>query len=174
VIAAARTENARNGFTLIEMLVVLLIMGLLVGLVSAVAQPDERAILRGEVERLAALIDVAVTESRASGQSIAWTSNGGGYRFWRFSESAGWAEIVDDDLLRARTLPVGMTILNLRMDGLRPAEKLRVEFNAWGAALSFSVDMTMGAAQCTLDSSPLGEVSVALDCGKANEKSAQL
>jgi general secretion pathway protein H len=171
MIAAARTKYSSHGFTLIEMLVVLLIMGLLVGLVSAVAQPDEKAILRGEVERLAALIDVAATESRASGQSIAWTSNGGGYQFWRFSESVGWSEIVDDDLLRARKLPVGMTIVNLHMDSSRPAEKLRVEFNAWGAALSFSVDMTLGNARCTLENSPIGEVSVALDCGKANEKS---
>ena len=34
-----------SGFTLIEMLVVLLIMGIFVGLVSTITQPDERAML---------------------------------------------------------------------------------------------------------------------------------
>src|SRR5687767_16003516 len=41
-----------RGFTLVEMLVVLLIVGLLAGLVSIVARPDERALLRSEERRV--------------------------------------------------------------------------------------------------------------------------
>jgi general secretion pathway protein H len=155
------------------MLVVLLIMGLLVGLVSAVVRPDERSTLRLEVDRLAELIDVAESESRIGGKSIAWTATPTGYRFWRLSEGSGWSEIVDDDLLRARTLPGGLTISNLRRENLRPAEQMRLEFNAWGAPLSFSVELSAGAARCTLESSPLGDISVALDCGRTNEQPAQ-
>ena len=42
------TPASARGFTLIEMLVVLMVMGLFVGLVSVVTQPDERAELRLE------------------------------------------------------------------------------------------------------------------------------
>ncbi|MDO8312725.1 MAG: prepilin-type N-terminal cleavage/methylation domain-containing protein, partial [Sideroxyarcus sp.] len=83
-----------RGFTLIEMLVVLLIMGLLAGLVSTISQPDDRARLRVEVERLAQLMNIADTESRLTGKSLAWTADGPGYRFWKFSEDSGWSEIV--------------------------------------------------------------------------------
>ena len=70
-----------RGFTLIEMLVVLMIMGLMVGLVSAIARPDDRALLQVEATRLAALLDFAAEHSRLTGKSIAWTANGPDYRF---------------------------------------------------------------------------------------------
>jgi len=47
------------GFTLIEMLVVLMIIGLLVGLVTAVTHPDDRTVLEVEAQRLATLLDFA-------------------------------------------------------------------------------------------------------------------
>lgn len=159
-----------HGFTLIEMLVVMLIMGLLVGLVSVVVQPDDRALLRVEAERLAQLMDVAATESRLTGKPIAWIADGPGYRFWQFSEDSGWSEIVVDDLLRARTLPQGMRISNMRVENMQSPELMRVEFNPYGSALSFSVEMTLGAAYYTVANSPVGEVRVFSEGGKTNDK----
>ena len=40
-----------RGFTLIELMVVLLIMGLFAGLVTTITRPDERALLRLEADR---------------------------------------------------------------------------------------------------------------------------
>jgi general secretion pathway protein H len=163
-----------RGFTLIEMLVVLLIMGLLVGLVSVVAQPDDRARLHVEAERLAQLIDLAATESRFSGKSIAWTADGASYRFWQFSEDLGWSEIVADDLLRIRTLPQGMSISNLRVENMRTPELMRVEFNPYSPALAFSVEMSLGNAHYTVANSPIGEVRVlSKEESEANGKLAQ-
>lgn len=149
-----------RGFTLIEMLVVLLIMGILLGLVSVVAQPDDRARLHVETERLAQLIDLAATEARFAGKSIAWATDGASYRFWQFSEDLGWSEIVGDDLLRTRTLPQGMKISNLRVENMRAPELMRVEFNPYGSAPSFSVEMSLGIAHYTVAHSPIGEVRV--------------
>lgn len=160
VMAGNTGAGRARGFTLIEMLVVLLIMGLLVGLVSVTAQPDDRALLRVEAERLAQLLDIAATESRLTGRSIAWTADGPGYRFWQFSEYSDWSEISDDDILRARMLPQGMTISNLRVENTRSPEYMRVEFSASGAALAFSVEMSLGAAHYTVVNSPVGEVRV--------------
>jgi len=166
----ALTTVEDRGFTLIEMLVVLLIMGLLVGLVSAIARPDDRALLRVEVERLAQLMDLAATQSRLTSKSIAWTADGPGYRFWQFSEDSGWSEIVDDDFLRARTLPQGMTISNMRVENMRSPEHMRVEFNPHGSALSFSVEMSLGTAHYTVANSPVGDVRVLPEGGKTNDK----
>jgi len=155
------------------MLVVLLIMGILVGLVSSIARPDDRALLRVEADRLAQLLDLAAMQARLTGKSIAWTADGPGYRFWRFSEESYWSEILDDDSLRARTLPNGMAIAAMRVENLRAPEHMRLEFHAYGATSSFSVELALGAARCTVAGSPIGEVRVVPEAGKENGQTAQ-
>ena len=167
------TSMKISGFTLIEMLIVLLIMGILVGLASTIIQPDNSALLRVEVNRLVQLMNIAETESRFSGKPVAWTADGRGYRFWRFSEDTGWSEISQDDLLRARTLPAGMTITNLRIENLRSTLPMRVEFSPYGSMQVFSVEMSLGTAHFTIANSPVGDVSVLPDTGGANAQLAQ-
>jgi general secretion pathway protein H len=166
--AAGRTR----GFTLIEVLVVLLIMGLLVGLVSAIVRPDDRGLLRVEAERLAQLLELATAESRLTGHSTAWTAAGPGYRFWRMTGdaewSAQWSEIRDSDLLRARTLPQGMMISGLQVENMPAHGAMRLEFAPYGPALSFTIEMSLGAARYAVAASPIGEVRVLPGEGKSS------
>jgi len=163
-----RPLNAGRGFTLIEMMVVLLIMGLFVGLVATTARPDDRSRLRLEAERLAQLLDLAATKARLTGRSIAWTADGPGYLFWQFGEDAYWAEIRDDDSLRARTLPQGMKLSGLRIENRRAPERMRLEFTPYSSTLSFSIDMELGGERCTVTGSPVGEVRVLPEQGRNN------
>ena len=161
-----------RGFTLIELLVVLLIMGLFVGLVSAIVRPDDRGLLRLEAERLAQLLDLAAAESRLTGNATAWTADGTGYRFWRMTGdaegSAQWSEIRDSDLLRARALPQGMMISGLQIEN-RPAHgAMRLEFAPHHPALSFTIEMALGAARCAVAASPVGELRVLPEEGKSS------
>ena len=168
-----QSSDKVRGFTLIEMLVVLLIMGIFVGLVSTIAKPDDQALVRVEAQRLAQLLDLATMQSRLTGKSIAWTADGPGYRFWRFSEDSYWTEIRDDDALRARALPQGMTIFGMRVENMRPSEHPRLEFSPHGQTLSFSVEMSLGAAHDTVAGSPVGEVRVVPAQGEANDEMAR-
>ncbi len=146
-----------------EMLVVLMIMGLIVGLVSAVARPDERSLLRVEADRLAQLLDIATMESQLTGKSVSWTTDGPSYRFWRIRDDGGWSEIRDSDLLRARALPQGMTISGVRADNRRAPDGVRLAFIPYSPALSFTIEMSFGATHCTIAESPLGDVRVLAD-----------
>ena len=157
-----------RGFTLIEVLVVLLIMGLFVGMVSAIVRPDDRGLLRVEAERLAQLLDLAAAESRLTGKSIAWTADGPGYRFWRMTGDAEWSEVRDSDLLRARTLPKGMTISGLQVENMRSPEHMRLEFNPYAPALSFTIEMSLGAVRYAVAGSPIGEVRVLTGEGESS------
>jgi len=180
--ASLRTRRVRRGFTLIEVLVVLLIMGLFVGLVSAVVRPDDRGLLRLEAERLAQLLDLAATESRLTGKSIAWTADGTGYRFWQMTGDARgfengpaqWSEIRDSDLLRARTLPQGMMISGLQVENQPARGVMRLEFAPYGATLAFAVDLSLGAARYSVAASPIGEVRVLPGAGKSSETNDRL
>ena len=146
------------GFTLIEMLVVVLIMGLLVGLISVSTRPDARGLLRSEAERLARILDLAVAEARLTGKAIGWTAEANAYRFWRHREDTGWAEIRDSDLLRAHMLPSGMTIADLRIENMPPRGALRLEFTPYAPPLFFTIIMALGTEQYAIASSAGGSV----------------
>jgi general secretion pathway protein H len=157
-----------RGFTLIEMLVVLMIMGLFVGLVSAITRPDDRAILRLEAERLSQLLDFAAAEARLTGMPIAWTADEAGYRFWRSPDDATWSEIRDSELLRARTLPQGVTVSAFRVENMRPQSPMRLEFTPQGSSLAFTVGISLGAERYMITGSPVGEVRIAPGDGISN------
>ena len=150
------------------MLAVLLIMGLFVGLVSAITRPDDRALLRVEAERLAQLLDLAAVQSRLTGKPIAWIANGPGYRFWQFFEDTGWSEVRDGDLLRARALPQGMLISGLQVENIRQQGAMRLEFVPYGPTLSYIIEMGLGAEHYAVAASPLGAVRALPGAGNPN------
>jgi general secretion pathway protein H len=158
----------RRGFTLIEMLVVLMIMGLFVGLVSAITRPDDRAVLRLEAERLSQLLDFAAAEAQLTGKSIAWTADGSDYRFWRAAEDSNWSEIRDSELLRMRTLPLGMAISGFRVENMRPQGAMRLEFAPEGSSLAFTIGLSLGAERYLVTGSPVGDVRARPGEGNVN------
>lgn len=165
---SAHGTSSRRGFTLIELLVVLLIMGLFVGLVATIARPDERALLRLEADRLAQLLELASAQSRLTGQTIGWSSDGAGYRFWRVMDDGGWAEIGGGDELRARALPPGMSLHDLRIETMPSRGSMRLMFTPSGLAPAFTLEMSLGDARYTLAASPVGELRVLPGAGNAD------
>lgn len=162
---------ASRGFTLIEMLAVLLVMGLLAGLASAIVRPDEHAQLRIESERLAQLLDLAATEAHLSGKTLAWGADGKSYRFW-MREKDGWTELRNHGSLHARDLPQGMAISSLALENRRTQDGMRLEFTAHGAAAVFSLELSLGDERYAIESSPLGEVRVVPVKGRPHGEAA--
>lgn len=170
-------ERRCQGFTLIELLVVLLIMGLTAGLIGSMARPDDAMRLRIEADRLGQLLALAATESHLTGESIAWTSETHGYRFWRAQvDGAGpgeWSEMAESDALRARSLPPGVTLVSLLVENRPAAGLMRLEFSPYAPAPSFTVGMALGGARYLVAASPLGEIRVSPDRGGEHAAPAQ-
>jgi len=161
-----------RGYTLIEMLVVMLIMGLFVGLISAIARPDERSRVQLEAERLAQLLNLVAAESRLTGKAMRWTSDGPGYRFWRRQEQ-GWVEVHDSDLFRPRTLPDGMSIAGFRVEALLRPDAMRLEFLPHGLPLSYSLEIALGTHRTAITASPFGEAQARHSSGNLNGTAQQ-
>lgn len=162
-----------RGFTLLEVLVVMLIMGLIVGLASAIVQPDDGGRLRVEADRLAQLLDLAASDARLTGSPMAWTADATGYRFWREGRDGEWSEARDSDLFRARTLPQGMVIAGLQIENTPARGSMRLEFAPYRSALSFNIELSLGAAHYTVSGDPVGEVSVVTGEGGSSGNFAQ-
>ncbi|MFK3776350.1 GspH/FimT family pseudopilin [Pseudomonas sp. NPDC089406] len=89
--------NGQHGFTLIELMVVLVIVGIASAAISLNIRPDPAKPLRSDGERLAQLLELAQSEAQAEGQALRWQSDGEGYRFVRAD-----GQVVQDGPLRPR------------------------------------------------------------------------
>ena len=103
------------GFTLLEMLVVLVIAGLLVSLASVKLTRNPRTDLNEEAQRLALLFESAGDEAQVRARPIAWLPVDGGFRFDIRTED-GWRPL-RDDLLRPRRWDGGVTGVTIQYAG---------------------------------------------------------
>ena len=85
---AARTR----GFTLVELLVVMVIIGLTLGMATLNAIPSPRQDLDKEAQRLALLLQLARDEAIVRNRLVAFEANGDRYRFMVRGD-AGWEPV---------------------------------------------------------------------------------
>jgi general secretion pathway protein H len=98
------------GFTLVEVLVVVVIIALLASVVAVRIAPDARQSLREEASRLAAVLAHARDEAITTGAPLAWQGAGSGYRFVRRAADRTWQPLDRDTALRARELAPGVSL----------------------------------------------------------------
>jgi len=149
-----------NGFTLIEILVVLLIIGVLLTSIVVKAFPDEQQVLHEEAERLGLLLEQARDQAFISGRSIAWSAQNEGYAFWRLNAQRQWEPITGDQNLRARKLPPPMNVTALFINQVKVLPAERLVFSPSGLNPAFVVTLAMQQQSLQLASDSLGRFQV--------------
>lgn len=112
-LSESRIPNSESrlqaGFTLIEILVVVAIVGVLaLALTLSVAASSDRQ-LEGAAERFSALLGHACEQAELRGREIGVALGAGGYVFQRLDGDA-WRAFADNAELRARSWPAGLRI----------------------------------------------------------------
>lgn len=116
-IALARRVRRHAGFTLLELVVVVLLLSIILGLVTVNLSSDDSAELRDEAQRLALLLNTAQQDAILEGQVLALALEPGGYHFMRLTDSGTLQPIAGDELLRARELPPDIKISAFEVAG---------------------------------------------------------
>jgi len=117
--SAAGSRLDARGFTLLELLVVVAIIAIATAGVSFALRDSSATQLEREAQRLAALLESARAQSRASGVPVRWYATEGGFHF-----DGAPAESLPDSWLSDSTHVVGTATLQLGPEPIIPRQEV--------------------------------------------------
>jgi general secretion pathway protein H len=130
-ISTRRPRHASTGFTLVEILVVLVIIGVMIGgAVLSVHVASSDSDLEKERNRIVAVMDYIRDQATLQSREYGIRCFEGGYEFLVYdARNEVWLRVEDDALTQARKLPVGIE-MTLAVEGQKivlPPAKIKDE-----------------------------------------------
>jgi general secretion pathway protein H len=149
-----------RGFTLLELLVVVLIMGVIVGLAGVQLMRNPGEVVRDESEHLALLLQAVREEAILQGRVFAFGAGRESYRFMRLERDGKLKTAQDDELFRPRRLPLGVAIESLQIEGAEGevSQKRGVVFLPSGDLPGFRILLAGSGTRWAVVGSPDGTI----------------
>ena len=158
-----KLAQRHRGFTLAEMLVVILVIGLAAGFAYARYDADPRQTTEREARRLAAALEHAAALAQWRNQTLGVAANGADYRFWRRETGADgdrWVPITDDDVLAAHALPADIAATVRDYAGQSVSADAILPLAASGRNEPYTIVVTSPEWRVLLVADPLNRVAL--------------
>lgn len=147
------------GFTLIEILVVSVIIGLILAAVGLNLIPDDREEVRDEAQRLALLVQSAQQEAILQGTIILVSLSANGYLFLKPDQNTGKLRpMKSDDVFRARKLSDGTEISHINIDGITVSRNPMVVLFPTGEITPFAITFSRNKARWFVEGAANGQI----------------
>ncbi len=154
-----RKGGGNNGFTLIEVAVVMLVIVIVLGIVSVNLEPDRDSVVRDEANRLALLLQTAQQESILQGRVMAVVIERQGYYFLVMDDKSEFKPLSQDDVLYPRPLPSDIVITSVEIEGASEIEKPRLVLLPTGELSVFTVTLSRGNTRWHVKGELTGEIT---------------
>jgi general secretion pathway protein H len=148
-----------RGFTLLELLIVLVIVGITLGMVSFNAMPNDQKVLQNDAQRIALLLQTARDEAIVRNHPIAFEAEPDRYRFLIYDENT-WQVLKQDDLLRERELKKSPVTFSIRPSSLEQALPIRIIFGREPVDKPFALTLSLGEASVVIHADGIGHFVV--------------
>jgi len=146
-------QDFQRGFTILELLVVLLIIGIVVSMATLSVGGNEARTLRDEAQRLTSLLDLAIQESVLNGGEMALEVSENSYQFLAYVDE-DWLPLTEVDEFRPRELPMGIQ-LEAEVEGQTASEDLFGETEASQIWIMSSGEVSPFTITLKLEGGPL-------------------
>ena len=150
-----------GGFTLLEVLVVVVVIGIASGLVIANLSGDDRGKTEREARRLAGALEHAAALAQWRSETLGVSAEGGIYRFWRRGTDGRWGTVDDDEVLAPHALPAEFTIRLASYAGAPVPADAILPFRPSGRNEPYALVLASPAWSQTVAGDPLNRVQVA-------------
>lgn len=147
------------GFTLLELLVVLVVVGVMLGLVTFSAMPNKQQLLQQDAQRVALLLQLAREEAIVRNAHVAFELDSDMYRFY-VRDNNEWKLLDDNDLFRERRFknsPLSITMVPTPKKDTLP---MKIIFGREPVDKPFTLTLSYEKASISIHADGVGHFSV--------------